>query len=189
LTNGRVRAATSVDVWDRSGTPVATLQGHTGPVNSAVFASDGSRILTASDDRTARLWDSDGKPLAILQGHSGQVNGAVFAPDDSRIVTASDDNTARLWDRDGQALAILQGDTGPVHSAMFSLDGGRIVTASADNTARLWEAFPNPQALIDRVKAKVPRCLTREQRQLFFLSPMPPSWCVALRKWPFDPSP
>jgi WD40 repeat protein len=30
------------------GKPLATLQGHTGAVNSAVFAPDGGRILTAS---------------------------------------------------------------------------------------------------------------------------------------------
>jgi WD40 repeat protein len=29
-------------------------------LNSAVFGPDG-RILTASDDKTARLWDRDGK--------------------------------------------------------------------------------------------------------------------------------
>jgi WD40 repeat protein len=61
-----------------------------------VFSPDGSRILTASDDHTARLWDV-GKWLATLEGHTGSVRRAVFSPDDSRILTASDDNTARLW--------------------------------------------------------------------------------------------
>jgi WD40 repeat protein len=65
------------------------LSGHTGAVNSAVSAPDGGRILTASDDNTARLWDRDGKPLATLQGHTGAVNSAVFAPDGGRILTAS----------------------------------------------------------------------------------------------------
>ena len=32
--------------------------GHEGAVNSACFSADGAHILTASDDRTARLWDS-----------------------------------------------------------------------------------------------------------------------------------
>jgi WD40 repeat protein len=43
-----------------------TLQGHTSGVESAVFNPDGSRVLTASRDRTARIWDarpfSTGKP-------------------------------------------------------------------------------------------------------------------------------
>jgi WD40 repeat protein len=126
-----------------------------------VFSPDGGHILTASEDRTA-LWDRDGRPLATLQGHINRVTSAAFAPGGGSILTTSFDGTARLWDRDGKPLATLQGHTGPVNSAVFAPDGGRILTASEDNTARLWEAFADLQALIDRVKAEVPRCLTRD---------------------------
>jgi WD40 repeat protein len=66
----------------------------------------GGRILTASEDNTARLWDRDGKPLAALQGHTDTVWNAVFAPDGGHILTASADETARLWEAfpDPQAL-------------------------------------------------------------------------------------
>ena len=33
-----------------------TLQGHSGPVRTASFSPDGTRIVTASDDSTAQLW-------------------------------------------------------------------------------------------------------------------------------------
>jgi hypothetical protein len=62
----------------------------------------------------------------------------------------------------------------------------RILTASGDTTARLCEASLDPQALIDRVKAEVPRCLTAEQRERLFLMPEPPPWCVDMHKWPYD---
>jgi WD40 repeat protein len=80
---------------------------------------------------------------------------------------------------------ILSGHTSPVTRAVFAPDGGRILTASNDMTARLWEAFPDPQVLVDRVKAEVPRCLTRKQREDLFLAPEPPRWCIDMHKWPY----
>jgi WD40 repeat protein len=66
---------------------------------SALFSLDGSRVVTASADNTARIWDaSSAKQIAVLRGHEGPVGSAVFSPDGSRIVTASQDNTARIWD-------------------------------------------------------------------------------------------
>ena len=43
-------------VWNAAnGQLVTTLQGHTGSVQSAVFSPDGQRIVTASQDDTARV--------------------------------------------------------------------------------------------------------------------------------------
>jgi WD40 repeat protein len=44
-------------VWNAaSGQLLATLQGHTAPVSSAVFSPDGQRIVTAGGDQTARVF-------------------------------------------------------------------------------------------------------------------------------------
>ena len=54
-------------VWDAdSGKPLASLQGHNGPVNSAAFSPDGRRVVTASDDHTAQVW-----PLDPIEGNAG----------------------------------------------------------------------------------------------------------------------
>jgi hypothetical protein len=71
-----------------------------------------------------------------------------------------------------------------VNSAVFSPDGQRILTASNDNTARLWRVFLTTRSLVDEAKARVPRCLTVEQRRQAFLDPSPPPWCVEQEKWP-----
>ena len=140
---GMERAANLLIVWEaESGKLLATFQGHTDYVMSAVFSPDGLRVLTASNDSTARLWEAEsGKLLATFEGHTGYVFSAVFSPNGRRVLTASRDKTARLWETDsGKLLATFQGHTGEVMSAVFSPDGGRVLTASQDNTARLWEA-------------------------------------------------
>ncbi|GAB4194589.1 MAG: hypothetical protein OHK0022_10760 [Roseiflexaceae bacterium] len=116
------------------------LSGHSAPVAGAAFSPDGARVVTASDDGTARVWSSDGVLVATFQGHSEAVASAAFSPDGSQIVTASDDRTARLWSADGQALAVLKGHGDWVKRVAFSPDGARIVTASDDGTARVWSS-------------------------------------------------
>jgi eukaryotic-like serine/threonine-protein kinase len=46
-----------VKVWDaRTGAELLALKGHTGSVASASFSADGSRIVTGSLDKTAKVW-------------------------------------------------------------------------------------------------------------------------------------
>ena len=122
------------------GIPRQTLRGHEATVNSASFSPDGQRIVTASDDDTARVWRADGKgEPVVLRGHADTVRSASFSPDGRSIVTASKDRTARVWRADGQGPpVVLQGHQDLVYSASFSPDGRSIVTASRDKTARVW---------------------------------------------------
>ncbi|MCP4695634.1 MAG: hypothetical protein GY862_02125 [Gammaproteobacteria bacterium] len=114
---------------------------HEGRVNHAAFSPDGTWLVTASDDYTARLWDvQSGRVLHTLSGHEKAVIHAAFSPDGTQLVTASDDWTARLWDvQSGQVLHILSGHEALVRYAAFSPDGTQLVTASSDNLARLRE--------------------------------------------------
>ena len=120
----------------------SVLAGHEDWVRSAAFSPDGSRIVTASRDETARVWDAaSGAEITLLLGHENPVESAGFSPDGSRIVTASRDETARVWDAaSGVEIAGLKGHENWVRSAAFSPDGARIVTASRDETARVWDA-------------------------------------------------
>src|SRR5262249_21475406 len=91
------------------------LGGHIGPVRSAAFSPDGSRIVRASDHTTARTGAAaNAKELSALRGHDDPVCSAAFSPDGSRIVTASDNKTARIWDAaTGKEIAVLRGHVAP----------------------------------------------------------------------------
>jgi WD40 repeat protein len=126
---------------------LAVLRGHDDMVLGASFSPDGSRIVTASQDRTARIWNANtGRLIAILRGHKRQVFSATFSPDSRRIVTASADKTARLWDAaTAREIDIFRGHEDAVVTAVFSPDGKRIVTASRDDTARVWDVSTGRQ--------------------------------------------
>ncbi|MBV8106536.1 MAG: TIR domain-containing protein, partial [Hyphomicrobiales bacterium] len=119
------------------------LAGHRDEVRSASFSPDGTRVVTASADRTARVWDLRGErpSFVALEGHTGSVASASFSPDGTRVVTASLDKTARVWDWRGEqpTFVALEGHQHAVVSASFSPDGTHVVTASLDNTARVWD--------------------------------------------------
>jgi WD40 repeat protein len=66
---------------------------------SAAFSPDGTRVVTASSDKTARVWDAaTGKPVTSPFQHPAAVVSAAFSPDGTRVVTAGRDHTARIWD-------------------------------------------------------------------------------------------
>ena len=125
-----------------TGKVTATLTGHVLAILEAQYSSDGTYIVTASMDKTARVWDAaSGQSMVTLTGHGGVVQSAQFSQDGTRIATASMDKTARVWDAaSGQPLVTLTGHENNVYNAQFSRDGTRIVTTSQDKTARVWDA-------------------------------------------------
>jgi WD40 repeat protein len=160
-------------VWDvENGDLLKILNGHNESVSDAVFNPDGSIIASSSWDNTARLWDvKTGKVINILYGHKNGIYHIDFSPDGTKIVTASQDRTARIWDvATANQLYLFDEHKDIVFDAEFSRDGMSIITASKDKTAQIWYLFPNTQKLINYANKRVPRCLTSQQRQQFFLA-------------------
>jgi WD40 repeat protein len=100
------------------------------------FSPDGSFVVTASDDGSARVWTSDGKAIATLRGDDA-VTFATFSPDGRLVVTASNDGTMRLWRVPEGSLAVTLGSR--ARYAAFSPDGALLATASPGGTAHIWE--------------------------------------------------
>ncbi|MFP2929324.1 hypothetical protein ACLESO_29810 [Pyxidicoccus sp. 3LG] len=130
--------------WDGAGPPFL-LQGHTGPVTSAVYSlnSRRRRLVTASQDGTARVWSADAtqQPLySRVMEHPEPVSSAAVDASGTHAVTAAQDGRARVWELKGWRPPIVLGkERGQaLTSAAFSPDGQRIVTSSWDKKAVVW---------------------------------------------------
>lgn len=155
---------------------VKIVSGHTDSVLSAVFSRDGSRVLSASRDQTARAWNSaNGQAVGTVTGQAAVFNDNVFAeghdydlfamrffPDAKRLLTSGFDGTMRIWDSRidddnsfGRELATLP-DTGMYGVVEISRDGEWILTAGRKNSAQLWNTQrvlssrrPKPDLILD----------------------------------------
>jgi WD40 repeat protein len=116
-------------------------------VRDAAFSPDGTRIVAAGDDSTARMFNADtGAMVFEYRGHEGPIWRVAFAPDGRRFATASLDGEARVWDatiRQENVALVLRGHRGRVRTAVFSPDGRHVATGAfddSDRTARVWDA-------------------------------------------------
>jgi WD40 repeat protein len=133
-------------VWDPSTRAhLHTLEGHSTWVNAVQFSLDGSKLASASDDKTVIVWDpSTGARLHTLEGHSDAVYAVQFSPDGSKLASASNDNKVMVWDPStGAHLHTLKGHSGAVYDVQFSPDGSKLASASSDKNVMVWDLNTN----------------------------------------------
>ncbi len=122
--------------------PLVEVQAHDKKINALAFSPDGSRLVTASDDASARLWSASGKRLGTPQlDHDGPVRAVAFNPASGVLVTASAAGNIRLWNARGERLQSIVGHDGAAIAALaFKPDGTRLVSGADDGTLRIWDA-------------------------------------------------
>ena len=125
---------------------IAVVRGHDRFVNSAAFSPDGSRIVTASNDGTARIWNAaTQREIAVMRGTTSDISEFCAHPSTptgraslrrQRTRPFRVSRTLRV-DRPSRLCAAMAIGSLPPSSAP---DGSRIVTASYDDTAHIWDA-------------------------------------------------
>jgi WD40 repeat protein/serine/threonine protein kinase/type II secretory pathway predicted ATPase ExeA len=118
---------------------VAVLE-HRGPIEHVALSPGGARVVTASDDGTAKTWDAQtGKLLVSLEGHVGPVLHAVFSADGDHVLTIGRDRTVKIWDSLGGALLASLSDPRIIERAELSRDGRSVLVQSSSGATREWE--------------------------------------------------
>jgi WD40 repeat protein len=114
--------------------------GHSDNVLGLAFNAEGTRLATASSDKTIKIWDvGTGQLLLTLQG-SGWNYAVAFGPDGHWLASAGSNKTITLWDlATGQEKTTLRGHSDAIRSIALSRDGTRLASGSDDKTVKLWD--------------------------------------------------
>jgi WD40 repeat protein len=145
------------------------LEGHEGIITSAKFNIDGTRVVTASVDKTARVWDSDtGAELMRFVGHEDSLNVATFSEDGSRLLTASDDKTIRQWrvSSGEQEYLLFKHSRGAVYAAYCAQDKRVLGVDQKHGSVLLWDLAS--ERLIVYIEAHGPQSLSLTEDKLAF---------------------
>ena len=121
-----------------TGRDVSTLAGHTGRVVALATAPAG-QIVSAGDDRTARLWRpfSGGRavPAPAVDGHLRSVDALTFVPGGGAVVSGGFDGTVRVWEvPSGRPSAVLAGHGYGVRAVAAA---AFVATAGGDGVVRV----------------------------------------------------
>lgn len=155
VVGSREEVATAYIFDAETGEPVLQLQGGhicggTCGVEEVSYSPDGSAILTAGGDDTARVWDAETGEELFQLDHTSPVSGIVdharYSPDGHTILTARYDRnfvgTVRVWGADSGAeiLQLPSVRNWPIYFARYSPDGRTFVTDGPGAGVYVWDA-------------------------------------------------
>jgi len=147
-----VASPQAFSVWDvPSGKSLVGPLKPFGAISSARLDERGERVVTASNDRTARIWNAKtGAMMFQPIVHPAEVRWAGFG-NSGTLVTLLSDVTGRVWDvHPGAASPARLKSDNAIVAAQFSRDGQRVLALSQEpmgkTTASVWTAMGKLQS-------------------------------------------
>jgi WD40 repeat protein len=112
---------------------------HNRGVNSVCFNNTGTLLVTASNDKTARMFDVQEKKEVASFSHNDWVKSVCFNNTGALLATASDDKKVRMFDVQEKKEVDSFSYHDYLRSACFNNTGALLATASHDKTARMFD--------------------------------------------------
>ena len=133
-----------VVLWNfATGEELFTLSGHKAPVYVADFSPDGRRLVTASNDGTARIWNTEPAGRGEIDSFAADpdVEDLKLSPDEETYALGHTFGPATLWDATTGEKVRTFTDGADTNSfrVSFHPDGSRLATASEDGYVRVWD--------------------------------------------------
>jgi len=130
-----------------SGAIAKTLLGHEAAITAVAFSADAAKLVSGSQDKTARVWNlADGQPISKFAGHTQAVTAVAFDAGGGQVVSGAADNSLKLWNvADGAELKSFAGHGGPIVGVAMTSNNQRVISASADQTVRSWNPADGQQ--------------------------------------------
>lgn len=91
--------ANEILLWSlATGEAERTLRGHSEPVKTIAFSTDGKRLASGGEDGRVIIWDwKSGQELLVLDDDTKALD-LVFSPDGKKLAAASSDVGVTVWD-------------------------------------------------------------------------------------------
>ncbi|KIK43160.1 hypothetical protein CY34DRAFT_804167 [Suillus luteus UH-Slu-Lm8-n1] len=122
--------------------PSITLNGHESWIRSISYFPDGQRMISGSDDRTARQWDlKSGKEIKEVRGVcKGRVYTVAVSRDGRWVVIGGEDDCGELkaCEVETGTVKIFEGHSQAISCVDISVDDRLLAGGSCDGTVRIW---------------------------------------------------
>ncbi|MEZ6036776.1 MAG: WD40 repeat domain-containing serine/threonine-protein kinase [Planctomycetota bacterium] len=112
--------------------------GHADALRDMSLSPARDRVVTGSNDHTARVWEIATGTCLLVIPHPDRVSAVAWSPDGGTIATVDEAGAARLFAADTGAPALALADE-QVKSLAFDDTGSRLVTRNSNGDATVWD--------------------------------------------------
>jgi len=131
-----------ITIWEVStGKKIKTLKSiwKNEPVNSIVFASNGDKMVTATEDGSIQIWDFNNfRIIKRHKAHYSKINSVAMGPIGHLVVSGGSDGLLILWNTFTGRLTALQKESSEIRAVALSPDGKLLLSADTAHGLKLW---------------------------------------------------